>query len=205
MKTKTLKKTKVLLLGAVRKYAPIIMWVALFALDNFMATDPLETSTSEISEYAASVKKLLYAIAAINALVGGFNVFNKKINGRTRFQIEFCFRDSHQFTGLLDCHARDEITFSRFFEEDAYADSKGQRKWCKSDPREWPLGTMMIMAYWPADSKVEIDDTGKVISADYKFIAVFAPLIYVSENASFNISSWSSENGWNMVYQKVDQ
>lgn len=27
---------------------------------------------------------------------------------RTRFQIEFCFRDGHQFTGLLDCQARDE-------------------------------------------------------------------------------------------------
>ena len=26
----------------------------------------------------------------------------------TRFQIEFCFRDGHQFTGLLDCQARDE-------------------------------------------------------------------------------------------------
>lgn len=27
---------------------------------------------------------------------------------RTRFQIEFCFRDGHQFTGLLDCQARGE-------------------------------------------------------------------------------------------------
>ena len=27
---------------------------------------------------------------------------------RTRFQIEFCFRNGHQFTGLLDCQARDE-------------------------------------------------------------------------------------------------
>ena len=26
---------------------------------------------------------------------------------RTRFQIEFCFRDSKQFTGLCDCQARD--------------------------------------------------------------------------------------------------
>ena len=26
----------------------------------------------------------------------------------TRFQIEFCFRDGHQFTGLKDCQARDE-------------------------------------------------------------------------------------------------
>lgn len=29
---------------------------------------------------------------------------------RTRFQIEFCFRDGHQFTGLLDCQSRDEKT-----------------------------------------------------------------------------------------------
>lgn len=27
---------------------------------------------------------------------------------RTRFRIEFCFRDGHQFTGLLDCQARNE-------------------------------------------------------------------------------------------------
>lgn len=27
---------------------------------------------------------------------------------KTRFQIEFCFRDGHQFTGLMDCQARDE-------------------------------------------------------------------------------------------------
>ena len=27
---------------------------------------------------------------------------------RTRFQIEFCYRDGHQFTGLRDCQARDE-------------------------------------------------------------------------------------------------
>lgn len=29
---------------------------------------------------------------------------------RTRFQIEFCFRDGHQFTGLLDCQGRSEAT-----------------------------------------------------------------------------------------------
>lgn len=28
----------------------------------------------------------------------------------TRFQIEFCYRDGHQFTGLLDCQGRDEKT-----------------------------------------------------------------------------------------------
>ena len=27
---------------------------------------------------------------------------------RTRFQIELCFRDGHQFTGLPDCQARDD-------------------------------------------------------------------------------------------------
>lgn len=27
---------------------------------------------------------------------------------RTRFQIEFCYRDGHQFTGLRDCQARDD-------------------------------------------------------------------------------------------------
>lgn len=27
---------------------------------------------------------------------------------RTRFQIEFCFRDGHQFTGLIDCQTLDE-------------------------------------------------------------------------------------------------
>ncbi|MDE6771584.1 MAG: hypothetical protein K2J49_03170 [Muribaculaceae bacterium] len=27
---------------------------------------------------------------------------------QTRFQIEFCFRDGHQFSGLPDCQARGE-------------------------------------------------------------------------------------------------
>lgn len=34
---------------------------------------------------------------------------------RTRFQIEFCFRDGHQFTGLLDCQSRGEKTLDFAF------------------------------------------------------------------------------------------
>ena len=37
---------------------------------------------------------------------------------RTRFQIEFCFRDGHQFTGLLDCQARNENIILPDFQTD---------------------------------------------------------------------------------------
>lgn len=37
--------------------------------------------------------------------ISGIDVFDIY---RTRFQIEFCYRDGHQFTGLRDCQARDE-------------------------------------------------------------------------------------------------
>lgn len=40
-----------------------------------------------------------------NTDMAGIDVFDIY---RTRFQIEFCFRDGHQFTGLRDCQARDE-------------------------------------------------------------------------------------------------
>lgn len=39
--------------------------------------------------------------------MGGIDVYDFY---RTRFQIEFCFRDGHQFTGLLDCQSRGEKT-----------------------------------------------------------------------------------------------
>lgn len=33
---------------------------------------------------------------------------------RTRFQVEFCFRDAKQFTGLTDCQSRDLDKLHRF-------------------------------------------------------------------------------------------
>ncbi len=49
-------------------------------------------------------------MSAIKTILRLFFVCGKDVYDiyRTRFQIEFCFRDGHQFTGLLDCHARDE-------------------------------------------------------------------------------------------------
>ena len=49
-------------------------------------------------------------MSAIKTILRLFFVCGKDVYDiyRTWFQIEFCFRDGHQFTGLLDCHARDE-------------------------------------------------------------------------------------------------
>lgn len=47
----------------------------------FAASDPFASATTEIAGYKDSVQKLLYAIAAVIALVGAFNVFHKMSNG----------------------------------------------------------------------------------------------------------------------------
>ncbi len=63
--------------------AKIVAVIAMvfFCLPAFAAADPFAGATSTISGYADSVKKLLYAIAAIIALVGAFNVYHKMTNG----------------------------------------------------------------------------------------------------------------------------
>lgn len=59
-----------------------VMVCVLFGIMNAMAaSDPFAAATGEITGYQDSVQKLLYAIAAIIALVGAFNVFHKMTNG----------------------------------------------------------------------------------------------------------------------------
>lgn len=62
------------------RYLPVILMLCFYSLNAFGA-DPFETATGQISGYISSVKKLLYAIAAIIALVGAFNVYHKMTNG----------------------------------------------------------------------------------------------------------------------------
>ena len=60
---------------------PVVAMLAIFSMPAFAAADPFADATSTITGYAPSVKKLLYAIAAIIALVGAFNVYHKMTNG----------------------------------------------------------------------------------------------------------------------------
>jgi len=63
-------------------------------------------------------------MSAIKTILRLFFVCGKDVYDiyRTRFQIEFCFRDGHQFTGLLDCQARDEKARTRFQIEFCFRD-----------------------------------------------------------------------------------
>lgn len=63
------------------RFLPLIIMICFFSLSAFGASDPFEKATGEISGYLGSVKKLLYAIAAVIALVGAFNVYHKMTNG----------------------------------------------------------------------------------------------------------------------------
>lgn len=80
-----IKKLAGNLLSAIKRNQPkiltVITMVLLFCAPAFAAADPFAGATSTISGYADSVKKLLYAIAAIIALVGAFNVYHKMTNG----------------------------------------------------------------------------------------------------------------------------
>lgn len=66
-----------------QRIIPIVLMLLYFSLPAMAAggADPFAGATSTISGYADSVKKLLYAIAAIIALVGAFNVYHKMTNG----------------------------------------------------------------------------------------------------------------------------
>lgn len=79
--------------------------------------DPAEGTAYELIVWCKSLKQKIRLV--IHYLPGGghrlyfstdTSVCGKDVYDiyRTRFQIEFCFRDGHQFTGLLDCQARDE-------------------------------------------------------------------------------------------------
>ena len=60
---------------------PAAVMLVFFSFHALAATDPFAEATGTITGYAESVKKLLYAIAAIIALVGAFNVYHKMTNG----------------------------------------------------------------------------------------------------------------------------
>lgn len=79
--------------------------------------DSTEGEAYELVAWSKSLKKKVRLV--IHYLPGGgyrlYFCTDTEVRGmdvydiyRTRFQIEFCFRDGHQFTGLLDCQARDE-------------------------------------------------------------------------------------------------
>ncbi len=63
------------------KIVAFVVMLLFFAAPMFAAPDPFSGATSTITGYAHSVKKLLYAIAAVIALVGAFNVYHKMVNG----------------------------------------------------------------------------------------------------------------------------
>lgn len=79
--------------------------------------DPTEGKAYELIAWSKSLKQKIRLV--VHYLPNGshrlyfstdISVCGKDVYDiyRTRFQIEFCFRDGHQFTGLLDCQARDE-------------------------------------------------------------------------------------------------
>ena len=67
----------------------------------------------------------------------------------TRFQIEFCFRDGHQFTGLRDCQARDEIRLNFAFNASFAAVNvvKTMRKMHQIDLSIGQIKSLMVNAH----------------------------------------------------------
>ena len=67
----------------------------------------------------------------------------------TRFQIEFCFRDGHQFTGLRDCQARDEIRLDFAFNASFAAVNvvKTMRKMHQIDLSIGQIKSLMVNAH----------------------------------------------------------
>lgn len=65
------------------RYLPIVLMICFISFNGFAAgeADPFADAAGTIEGYAGSVKKLLYAVAAVIALVGAFNVYHKMTNG----------------------------------------------------------------------------------------------------------------------------
>ena len=80
------------------------------------------------------------------AEVRGIDVFDIY---RTRFQIEFCYRDGHQFTGLRDCQARDEKRLDFAFNASFAAVNviKVMRKEFKLDFSIGQIKSLMVSAH----------------------------------------------------------
>lgn len=68
---------------------------------------------------------------------------------RTRFQIEFCYRDGHQFTGLRDCQARDEKRLDFAFNASFAAVNvvKTMRKMRQTDMSIGQIKSLMVNAH----------------------------------------------------------
>ena len=84
MKTKFKHHVRGLLKAAYRNFPriiPLVVMIFFFSMPVLAAADPFAEATGTISGYTSSVKKLLYAIATIIALVGAFNVYHKMTNG----------------------------------------------------------------------------------------------------------------------------
>ncbi len=80
------KKTADHLMSAFKKglvrILPLIVMILIFSLPALaVGADPFSGATGTITGYADSVKKLLYAIAAIIDAVGAINVYHKMVNG----------------------------------------------------------------------------------------------------------------------------
>lgn len=65
----------------IHRILPVAVMLVVYTLPCLAASDPFSEATATITGYASSVKKLLYAIAAVIALVGAFNVYHKMTNG----------------------------------------------------------------------------------------------------------------------------
>ena len=81
-----------------------------------------------------------------DTMMSGIDVFDIY---RTRFQIEFCYRDGHQFTGLRDCQARDEKRLDFAFNASFAAINviKVMIKECKIDISIGQIKSLMVNAH----------------------------------------------------------
>lgn len=69
-------------LGGGQRAVTLLTLMFVIGIGNvFAAADPFASATADIKGYQTSVQNLLYAIAAVIALVGAFNVYHKMTNG----------------------------------------------------------------------------------------------------------------------------
>lgn len=81
MKTKLLRGVS-RLTPKLRRFLTVVAMLLVFGSVPMLAqTDPFAAATGTIKGYQTSVQNLLYAIAAVIALVGAFNVYHKMTNG----------------------------------------------------------------------------------------------------------------------------
>lgn len=66
-----------------RRVLSVVAMLLFFGTRTMLAegADPFAAATGTIKGYQTSVQNLLYAIAAVIALVGAFNVYHKMTNG----------------------------------------------------------------------------------------------------------------------------